>query len=98
MKRTIEVHNNNAYYQGKKLDYIAQHMRRHFQLENSRTFKYVITITKGSTYRISRSCGDYDLYDAHNNYIGLACIVYADKIFGKIEDGHYDITVKKVRK
>jgi hypothetical protein len=97
------MHKNDVYYRGKNIAYLPAMTRKFFNLKNSRTFKYVITIVVGSMYRVAVSdCHeDYDFYDSTNDceYQFWVCQEYFGKVFPALDTNKkYDITVKKVRK
>ena len=101
MKRTIELKNEDAYYRGKYLGYIADKIRRTFHITNSRTFKYAITIVEGTQYRIiAESDLYYQVRDTEcNAFCGVICKRRFDKLFFvPRKNKRYDIIVKKVRK
>ena len=48
MRRTITMkRDDHVSYCNKTVDYLVTGIRNHFQIRNSRVYKYVITITEG---------------------------------------------------
>ena len=98
MKRTIEVKNEEAYYRGNNIGYMASNIRKFFRLDNSRTYKYVITITEDGVFGFSPDA-IYYVVRQYGQHVGIICRDSFDKLFFKPEVGmKYNITVKKVRK
>jgi hypothetical protein len=108
MRRIIEVRSRDAYYKGKKLDYIAYKIMGHFDLCGSRKHKYVVDVTKSETgaYRVCYCCVTdnagkpiyFELWKAHE-FCGRLCIKHITKLFPIVKVGKkYNVTVKKVVK
>ena len=94
MKRTIEMRGETAFYGNREIGYIVQDLRHHFGLVA--WFRYRITITKGSEYRIKQhsDAGYYKIVQ-NNRDRGRVCSSAFERLFFK-PDGRkrYDIKVK----
>lgn len=99
MRRTVEMRQENIYYRGKKVDYLAEYIRNHFNITNSRVYKYVITIVEGTEYNFRNFSLEYFGLHIGNSFIGVICKEYFEKVFFRPDPKkRYNITVKKVRK
>lgn len=98
MRRTIEIRHCDIFYKGNRLAYVTNSIREYFGLNNSRVFRYVITIVEDADGDFRFTCDDYWL-EANGTEIGYICKEYFDKLFFEADpDKRYKITVKKVRK
>ena len=104
MRRTIEMRQEDAYYKGRKIDYVSYFIRKYFELRNSRVFQYVITIVEDSFGEFTFSAGRsgkssfFDLYRG-GSYAGSLCQGHFKKLFFTPDyTKKYNVVIKKVRK
>ncbi len=99
MRRTITMkRDDHVSYCNKTVDYLVTGIRNHFQIRNSRVYKYVITITEGGQYRFTNASipNMYMLWWG-KEMLGIVCKNHFHRIFFKPGRKGYNITVEKVR-
>ncbi len=98
MRRTITMREDRVSFRGRTFELVFG-VRDYFKLENSRVYKYVITITKGGEYMFRESFSShYCVLHQGATRIGILCKSTFRKVFFNPDPNRkYHITVKKVR-
>ena len=98
MRRVIRMRNDRPSYNRKTYELVSG-IRDHFHLQNSKVYKYVITITEGGEYTFRDSFGSqYSVLYQREKRIGILCKWSFRRVFFNPDPNKkYDITVEKVK-